>query len=198
MKKLNLTAKLVLLFLLCVAVLCFKNFLRSGSSSGQDSFTVTESSQSETLIVSEDSGQPGEVLSELTNDSFSSAEEEPLLAAQEEPLTASLDKDGVYTSKEDVALYIHLYEKLPKNFVTKQQAAELDLKKEGLCIGGDRFRNREKLLPEKKGRFYTECDIDTLGKSSRGAKRIVFSNDGLVYYTSDHYQSFVLLYGEEN
>ena len=40
-----------------------------------------------------------------------------------------------------------------------------------------------------------ECDINTLGASSRGAQRIVFSNDGLIYYTDDHYESFELLYG---
>ena len=50
---------------------------------------------------------------------------------------------------------------------------------------------------EAKGRTYTECDIDTLGAKSRGAKRIVFSNDGLIYYTEDHYESFQLLYGDE-
>ena len=64
-------------------------------------------------------------------------------------------------------------------------------------IGGDRFGNYEGLLPETEGRRYTECDIDTMGRSSRGAKRIVFSNDGLIYYTGDHYKSFELLYGEE-
>ena len=58
--------------------------------------------------------------------------------------------------------------------------------------------NRDGLLPQKSGREYKECDIDTEGKSSRGAKRIVFSNDGLIYYTDDHYESFTLLYGEEN
>ena len=57
--------------------------------------------------------------------------------------------------------------------------------------------NYEGLLPEADGRTYTECDIDTLGADSRGAKRIVFSNDGLIYYTEDHYKSFELLYGEE-
>ena len=62
--------------------------------------------------------------------------------------------------------------------------------------GGDRFGNFERLLPTKKGRTYYECDIDTLGKrSSRGAKRIIWSNDGLIYYTDDHYESFTLLYG---
>ncbi|MFR1264042.1 MAG: ribonuclease domain-containing protein [Christensenellales bacterium] len=67
----------------------------------------------------------------------------------------------------------------------------------GRSIGGDRFGNYEGLLPEAEGRRYTECDIDTMGRSSRGAKRIVFSNDGLIYYTGDHYKSFELLYGEE-
>ena len=67
----------------------------------------------------------------------------------------------------------------------------------GAAIGGDRFGNYEGLLPKKKGRTYYECDIGTVGKRSRGAKRIIFSNDGLVYYTDDHYESFTLLYGEE-
>lgn len=119
--------------------------------------------------------------------------------------TPEIDPDGTYTTKQDVALYIHTYGKLPSNFITKNEARELGWNGGGLedfapgkCIGGDRFGNYEELLPTKKGRRYTECDIDTLGKDSRGAKRIVFSNDGLVYYTDDHYDSFTLLYGEEN
>lgn len=67
----------------------------------------------------------------------------------------------------------------------------------GCSIGGGYFGNYEGLLPKKKGRKYYECDIDTRGKKSRGAKRIVFSNDGLIYYTDDHYESFTLLYGGE-
>ena len=114
------------------------------------------------------------------------------------------DPDGSYTSKEDVALYIHLYGCLPSNFITKSEARKLGWKSgsvekyaPGKCIGGDRFGNYEGLLPKATGRTYYECDIDTLGGKSRGAKRIVFSNDGLVYYTSDHYASLTLLYGEE-
>ena len=117
--------------------------------------------------------------------------------------TLWLDPDGSYTTKEDVALYIHLYGELPLNFMTKNEARELGWEGGGLeeyapgkCIGGDRFGNYEGLLPKADGRKYTECDIDTLGKDSRGAKRIVFSNDGLIYYTEDHYESFELLYGE--
>ena len=63
--------------------------------------------------------------------------------------------------------------------------------------GGDVFQNREGLLPKVKGRTYYECDIGTTGKKSRGSKRIVFSNDGLIYYTDDHYESFTLLYDAE-
>lgn len=67
----------------------------------------------------------------------------------------------------------------------------------GCCIGGSRFGNYEGLLPEADGRTWTECDINTLGADSRGAERIVFSNDGLIYYTGDHYKTFELLYGGE-
>ncbi len=116
----------------------------------------------------------------------------------------TLDEEGAFTTKEDVALYIHLYERLPNNFITKSEARALGWEggsvekyAPGKCIGGDRFGNYEDLLPEKAGRTYNECDINTMGASSRGAERIVFSNDGLVYYTSDHYESFTLLYGEE-
>ena len=118
--------------------------------------------------------------------------------------TAQIDEDGAYTTKDDVALYIHTYGHLPDNFITKKDAqalgwpgGSLEPYAPGKCIGGSRFGNYEGLLPEADGRTYTECDIDMLGADSRGAKRIVFSNDGLIYYTEDHYKSFELLYGEE-
>lgn len=117
---------------------------------------------------------------------------------------AALDEGGEYTSAEDVALYLHLYAHLPQNFITKKDASALgwnggglDDYADGKCIGGDRFGNYEGLLPDAPGREYHECDIDTLHAASRGAKRIVYSNDGLIYYTEDHYESFILLYGEE-
>ena len=122
--------------------------------------------------------------------------------SEEEP---ELDEDGVYDSKDDVALYIKTFGHLPSNYVTKKEAKEegweggsLEKFCPGKCIGGDYFGNFEGLLPKAKGRKYTECDIDTLGARSRGAKRIIFSNDGLIYYTDDHYESFTLLYGEED
>ena len=119
--------------------------------------------------------------------------------------TPSLDENGFYDSKEDVALYIELYGELPDNYITKNEARDLgwtggslENYAPGMCIGGDRYNNREGLLPEANGRTWTECDIGTMGERSRGAERIVFSNDGLIYYTDDHYESFELLYdGEE-
>jgi guanyl-specific ribonuclease Sa len=123
-------------------------------------------------------------------------------AQPDAPPESSIAEDGSYTTKEDVALYIHTYGKLPQNFITKKQARELgwgggslEPYAPGMCIGGDRFGNYEGLLPE--GHSYTECDVNTLGASSRGAERIIFSSDGLIYYTGDHYASFTLLYGEE-
>lgn len=109
-----------------------------------------------------------------------------------------LDPDGSYTTKDDVALYIYLYHCLPNNFVTKKQAKQQygwksgSLSEYGMCIGGDRFGNYEGLLPS--GQTYYECDIDTLYSSSRGAKRLVYTKSGIVYYTDDHYESFTRIY----
>ena len=144
-----------------------------------------------------------EPASEATPEPAAEPTAEPTPQPTPEP-TPQLAEDGSYTSKEDVAQYIHLYGHLPGNFITKKEAQKLgwgggslEPYAPGKRIGGDYFGNYEGLLPEKKGRKYTECDIDTLGAKSRGAKRIIFSNDGLIYYTDDHYESFELLYGEE-
>ena len=129
-------------------------------------------------------------------------ESEPDTLPEED--TAEPAEDGTYSSKDDVARYIYIYGHLASNFITKKEAEKLGWQggslepyAPGKCIGGSHFGNYEGLLPEKDGRTYTECDIDTLGADKRGAKRIVFSNDGLIYYTEDHYESFELLYGEE-
>lgn len=132
-------------------------------------------------------------------------EEKPVEEIQENTVEGNkIDEDGSYTDKKNVALYIHTYGKLPQNYINKKTAESMGWSSgeavssfaPGKSIGGDRFGNYEGLLPKKKGRTYYECDIDAYGKKSRGAKRIVFSNDGLVYYTEDHYESFELLYGE--
>ena len=155
--------------------------------------------------LAEESTEVSESIAEITTESPTEDETENLTEAETEPVTdIYIDEKGSYSSKDDVALYIHTYNKLPHNFITKKEAEELGWKggslekyAKGKCIGGSRFGNYEGLLPEAEGRTYTECDIETMGKDSRGAKRIVFSNDGLIYYTEDHYESFELLYGNE-
>ncbi len=114
---------------------------------------------------------------------------------------AAIDEFGSYTTKDDVALYLATFGRLPDNFITKSEAkalgwpgGSLEEYAPGKCIGGDRFGNYEGLLPKENGRIYTECDVDTLHAKERGAKRIVFSSDGLIYYTDDHYASFTQLY----
>ncbi|MCR5764104.1 MAG: hypothetical protein K6G00_12055 [Treponema sp.] len=134
--------------------------------------------------------------------SSSSYESSSVNSSDSEPL--AVYEDGSYNSKDEVALYIFTYSHLPDNYITKKEAqslgwlgGSLEPYAPGKSIGGDRFGNREGILPKKNGRNYKECDIDTVGKASRGAKRIVFSNDGLIYYTEDHYDSFEMLYGDE-
>ncbi len=112
-----------------------------------------------------------------------------------------IEEEGCYTSKEEVALYLMKYGMLPGNYITKQEAhslgwegGSLDSYAPGKSIGGDNFGNYEGSLPEADGRSYKECDIDS-GPDGRGAKRIVFSNDGLIFYTEDHYETFTLLTG---
>ena len=104
-----------------------------------------------------------------------------------------------YYDLENVVLYIEYYGELPDNYITKNEARKLGWEGgtperylEGSAIGGDRFGNREGLLPDGD---YTECDLNTLGKSSRGAERLVFSDDGY-YYTEDHYESFTEVWVE--
>ena len=101
-----------------------------------------------------------------------------------------------YYDLENVVLYLALYDELPDNYITKSEARQLGWQGgsvedylEGAAIGGDRFANWEGLLPEAPDRHYTECDIDTLGYGARGARRLVFSDDGLYFYTDDHYES---------
>ena len=115
-----------------------------------------------------------------------------------------LDQNGSYTSKEDVMNYLIQYGQLPSNFITKKEAKKLGWSggslepyAPGKCIGGDYFGNYEEVLPVVSGRTYHECDIDTLNAKSRGAKRIIYSDDGQIYYTDNHYKSFTLLYGDD-
>lgn len=133
-----------------------------------------------------------------TAEQAAAAAEPEAAGKEDEPY---LDPDGAYTSKDDVALYLYLYGELPDNFITKNEARDLgwpggslEPYAPGKSIGGDYFGNYEGKLPKRKGLQYHECDIDTMGRKSRGSKRIIYGTDGSIYYTDDHYESFTQLY----
>ncbi len=110
----------------------------------------------------------------------------------------AVEESGAYTSMAEVAVYLSVYGRLPDNYITKREAqalgwdnraGNLDEVAPGKSIGGDRFGNYEGTLPDAKGRTWTECDIDSDG-GYRNGLRIVFSSDGLIYYSDDHYTTF--------
>lgn len=101
-------------------------------------------------------------------------------------------------SPEFVASILRKTGKLPDRFLSKKEARKLGWVPEqgnlnelapGKSIGGDHFGNYEGKLPEKKGRSYREADVHD-SPNKRGAERLVFSNDGLIFYTPDHYKTF--------
>ncbi len=107
-----------------------------------------------------------------------------------------------YSCPDEVALYLHAFEELPPNYITKDEARSLGWDSRrgnlwdvayGMSIGGDRFGNREGLLPDARNRLWYECDVNYWG-GYRGAERLLFSSDGLIYYSDDHYQTYQLLY----
>ena len=111
---------------------------------------------------------------------------------------------GEYSDKDHVAAYLRTFQELPPNYITKKEAEALGwVSKQGnlwkvapgKSIGGDRFGNYEGQLPTAKGRQYYECDIDyaldqARYKGGRNGKRIIYSSDGLIFYTEDHYNTF--------
>ena len=148
---------------------------------------AAEPEEAEPAPEPETSAGPGET---------SEPETAPEAAPEPEP---TVDEDGEYTAPEDVALYIHTFGHLPDNFITKNQARDLGWDNSrgnlwdvapGKSIGGDRFGNYEGLLPDGS---YRECDVNYEG-GYRGAERLIYGQDGSVYYTNDHYKSFTQLY----
>lgn len=169
----------------------------------EDSSSKNQDSQSNNKETSSSQSKNGsQNKNDKQNKNSSAAEEEE---TEDLPDEIEVEEDGTYTSKEEVAAYLNEFGHLPDNYITKKDAKKLgwvssegnlDEVAPGKSIGGDYFGNYEELLPVKKGRSYYECDIDFEG-GFRGSKRIIFSDDGLIYYTEDHYQTFELLYGEE-
>ncbi|MEE1114398.1 MAG: ribonuclease domain-containing protein [Eubacterium sp.] len=174
----------------------------TGYSEEADSAGSTAESTAESTIAEENSESATDRSSASSPDSVTATSTAEYESNEDADDSASIDEDGSYTSKDEVALYIHTYGHLPSNYITKRDAEDLGWNSkegnlwdvaDGMSIGGSKFGNYEGLLPEKSGRKYYECDIDYDG-GYRGAKRIIYSNDGLIFYTEDHYKTFEQLY----
>lgn len=190
--------KHLLLFFL---IICLGLFMLGGCKS-KNSSSSSQRETSQTQLVTEEATESSGPLETAESPDTESSVSESHTEERDTEGEALIDEDGEYTSKDDVALYIHTYGKLPSNFITKEKAQDAGWNSKkgnlgdvlpGKSIGGDRFGNYEGLLPKASSRKYFECDIDYDG-GRRSAKRIVYSNDGLVFYTDDHYKSFTQLY----
>ena len=108
------------------------------------------------------------------------------------------EEPGPIIEPQRIADYIFEHGELPENFITKQEAKDLGWDSyvnyvsdvaPGMSIGGDYFGNYEGKLPRIRGRKYYECDCWYTG-GKRNQYRIIYSNDGHVWYTEDHYNTF--------
>ena len=94
--------------------------------------------------------------------------------------------------------YCKYYNKLPNNYVSKKHAISQGWKPmpgnlqkvlPNAVIGGDIYKNIEGKLPQSKGKIWYEADINYTG-GYRNMHRIVYSNDGLIFVTYDHFMNF--------
>ncbi|UWX60884.1 ribonuclease N [Chryseobacterium oranimense] len=100
------------------------------------------------------------------------------------------------TAEKTVINYVKQNHRLPDYYITKNEARKLgwNASKGNLCevlpgraIGGDKFGNRENQLPQ--GEKYYEADVN-YSCGNRNADRIIFTRNGDVYLTKNHYKSF--------
>ncbi len=92
-------------------------------------------------------------------------------------------------------VWLKLYGKLPDYYITKEEAEEkygwvqgkntIAGKAPGKMIGGDPYDNKDNILPVKEGRIWYECDID-YESGGRNSLRLYYSNDGLMFYSTNH------------
>ena len=110
--------------------------------------------------------------------------------------------EGPIIDPQSIADYLFAHGELPENFITKKEAQALGWDSRfnyvsdvapGMSIGGDYFGNYEGKLPRAWGLTYREADCWYTG-GSRNAFRIIYSSDGRVWYTEDHYNTFTELF----
>lgn len=137
------------------------------------------------------------ITSSIANDVSSSSQSSAEDTATSQAVEVSITEDGSYTSKDEVAAYLHSYGKLPSNYLTTEAAKALGWDGEsdlweiqsGAAIGGDEYGNHAGLLPAEDGRSWKQCDVGYNG-GTRGPERLVYSSDGLIYYSPDRFTTF--------
>lgn len=158
--------------------------------------------QTPTSAASSAQGPATSTESTSSQDSSKSSSAKTPTDSQTNAQAVSVTEGNSYTSKDEVAAYLHEFGHLPPNFISKTKARKagwdaragnLQEVCPGMSIGGSVFYNDDGLLPEANERTWHECDINYHG-GHRGAERIVWSSDGLIYYTADHYKTFEQLY----
>lgn len=189
----NIKMRIIAVLILLAAVM-FSGCGNSGNTANSANVTSKASVTSVTTATAESVSGTAATTPKTTE---AAKETQTDISSQADEIGNAPAHDQYYYDVENVVLYLEEYGELPPNYITKKEAEELgwvggsvEDYKEGAAIGGDRFGNYEGLLPEADGRKYTECDIDTDGYPSRGSRRLVFSNDGLYFYTADHYETF--------
>ena len=159
------------------------------------------------LLVLTGCGQLETVLSEAPapTEFLTVVTAEPAEAPKAEEPDSPEEDAGPIIEPQAIADYLFEHGELPENFITKEEAQELGWDSSrnylsdvapGKSIGGDRFGNYEGRLPKAKGRKFFECDANYTG-GKRGAERIVYSSDGRIWYTKDHYETFEELFPSE-
>lgn len=115
-----------------------------------------------------------------------------------EPMPTILCGTATMDGVRGADFFVRQYGYLPSNYMTSQEARLFGWKaKKGnlrtvlpnAVIGGDVFNNKEGLLPDAPGRVWYEADINYRG-GFRTTDRILYSNDGLMFATYDHYKTF--------
>ncbi len=121
-------------------------------------------------------------------------------------LDAILAGTATSNGADGVDLYVAIHNSLPSNYMRKKDAQKagwvpllgnLGDILPGYLIGGDIYWNRDGRLPDVPGRVWHEADFDYDG-GYRNDCRLLYSNDGLIFITYDHYLSFIEIILEEN
>lgn len=191
----NKTIKIIVLLLLAfVAGMWVMNTLNNQSESAIPATENLQTTLKEKVDVNEETSfqQADELISITEEPSQVWAED---LKSNNSQTAEDIEE---LTDEKVVVAYLKKHKKLPAYYITKGQAKSKGWvpSKGNLCevlpgraIGGDNFSNREGRLPKKKGRKYFEADIN-YDCGRRDAQRLVYSNDGLIFITKDHYNSF--------